>query len=671
MFPRYFTIRKTNFKKKITPTKQDSIFESRCNSSDSDDLEDIYKEKPSFENYDYPNDYWKLQKSVKYLNYGRPLITSLSFITTIDCDFQDPVMLKCLHKFRIVEILINVLQSTDKRVQMISLRLLKKLSTIRMLRQKIVYLGGIETMITLLRESQIDLKQAVAETISSVADFHKAWKAVRLSGGIPLLANMMYLPKMLLFEAEKPISKQLAAVINAAEAAAEALFIVCMCRKNQIEFLFSGALRGCKNILQTSHTQLSAITMQLVQLCASQQKVRLAVRYMGMLEDFREHFYSEDQKLMQAAAQAAYICANGEESRAFFGKHGFVDKLYEIIQRSTFHSDEKFMIAISGALWRSSENKSNSRRLQTLNAAPYLLQLLSTQTSKVQEHIVACLTCCMINPQTRTTVRKNNGIETLIGLLHTIHPPLIMHLNKALAIASGDNECLALMEKYNALRLIWSHLKNTDPSVVSNTAWQLAAILKNIENSAIYIRSLVGGVKLLTDLLRSEHTRVLTPICALIVILSKENENLRILTDYQVVKRLSKLTNTKCRRLRYHLCMAITACCPYRNNRQEFAKRKTVFPLIRVLKSKSPVVAGAATHALSQLAWIPSWCAVMYNTPGVYKILIEQMKSKNPSVQNCAADIIQKMRLFALNRDKNIPDWLIEKHSNFLMKKVS
>lgn len=667
MFPRYFTIKEGIFKKKKAGRKIAAV-EEKCSSSESDDLEDIFKESPNLENYDYPNDYWMFQKSIKYLKYGKPVITALAFITSIDLDFQDPIMLKSLHHHRVLEILLNVLYSTDKRVQLISLRFLKKLSSIRSLRQKIVYLGGIEAMVTLLEEPQIDLNKEAAKTIAKVADFHKAWKAVRLSGGIALLANLMYVPKTLLQEAEENLSKQLIAVIKAAEAAAETLFAVCQCRKNQREFLLSGALIGCQNILKTSHVRLAAVTLQLVQLCASQKIVRLAVKKSAMLEDFHAHFYSDDQKLMQAAAQAAYVCAKGEESKRFFGKPNFVDKLFEIIQHSAFHSDEKFMIAISGALWKSAENETNAKRLQSLNAAPFLVQILRTQTVIVQEHIVACLNCCMTNPQMRTTVRKNNGIDTLVGLLCTIHKPLIMHLNKAFAIVSEDKECLAIIVKYNALRLIWSHLKNKDPSVVANTAWQLTAILKNFENSAAYIRSLVGGVQLLTDLLRSKHTRVLTPICALVVVLCKEEENLRILTDYEVVKRLSRLTNTKCQRLRYHLCMAITACCSYGENRHEFARRKIVFPIIKILKSKSPVVAGAATHALSELAWIPQWCAVMYNTSGVYAILLRQMKDRNQSVQERAADIIQKMRLFALNRDDNVPMWLIKKHSRFFLK---
>ncbi|GFY75782.1 armadillo repeat-containing protein 4 [Trichonephila inaurata madagascariensis] len=639
--------------------------ESRCNSSESDDLEDIYQERPNFENYEYPNDFWKFVKSIKYLSYGRPLITTAVLIILCDCNFQDPIMLKSLNDYKIITILLNFLQSKDKRLQTISLRFLKKLSKIRALRKEIVYLGGVSSMVFLLKEPEMDVRQAAAETITCVADFHKAWKAVRLAGGIPLLVNMIYVSQILLFEDPETLSEQLVSVLRAAEVAAETLHVVCKCSKNQTEFLLSGALKGCQNILKTPHVRLCTFILQIIQMCASQNVIRLAIQNSNILESFRAHFYSNDQRLVQAAAQAAFMCATGEQAKQFFGKVGFVDKLYEIIQTSAFHTDFELMASISGALWKSAENEKNVNRIQALNAAPLLIQLLSSQPKKVQEYLVACISCCLSNPQIRTTIRKNNGIEALIGLLHTTHPPLIMHLNKALATSSTDNECLMIIEKQDALRLMWSHLKHECFSVQANAAWQLSSILKNIEHSARYVRSLVGGIQVLMECLTTEHTRVSTSVCALIVVLCKETDNLKILTNYQVVEHLSRLTGTRCRRLRYHLCMAITACCPFKNNREEFAKRRIVYPIIGMLKSKSSIVKGAATHALYQLAHIPKWCAVMYNTPGVYEVLLKEMRSTDENVQECAAGIIQKMRLFALNRDGNVPMWLVEKHTSF------
>lgn len=58
------------------------------------------------------------------------------------------------------------------------------------------------------------------------------------------------------------------------------------------------------------------------------------------------------------------------------------------------------------------------------------------------------------------------------------------------------------------------------------------------------MRSLVTGLVMLVDLLKSHDTRVLAAACAVIGILAREPENLAILTDYDIVLRLSSLVHT-------------------------------------------------------------------------------------------------------------------------------
>lgn len=58
------------------------------------------------------------------------------------------------------------------------------------------------------------------------------------------------------------------------------------------------------------------------------------------------------------------------------------------------------------------------------------------------------------------------------------------------------------------------------------------------------MRSLVTGLVMLVDLLKSHDTKVLAAACAVIGILAKEPENLAILTDYDIVQRLSSLVHT-------------------------------------------------------------------------------------------------------------------------------
>lgn len=58
------------------------------------------------------------------------------------------------------------------------------------------------------------------------------------------------------------------------------------------------------------------------------------------------------------------------------------------------------------------------------------------------------------------------------------------------------------------------------------------------------VRSLVGGLELIVHLLKSTNKEVSTSICAAVVRIAKDMENLAVLTDHGVVPLLAKLTNT-------------------------------------------------------------------------------------------------------------------------------
>lgn len=85
------------------------------------------------------------------------------------------------------------------------------------------------------------------------------------------------------------------------------------------------------------------------------------------------------------------------------------------------------------------------------------------------------------------------------------------------------------------------------------------------------VRSLVGGLELIVNLLKSTNTEVLASICAAIAKIAKDKENLAVLTAHGVVPLLAKLTNTVC------------TLHPWRNNILFF--KKTEFTIIFCLIS--------------------------------------------------------------------------------------
>ena len=58
------------------------------------------------------------------------------------------------------------------------------------------------------------------------------------------------------------------------------------------------------------------------------------------------------------------------------------------------------------------------------------------------------------------------------------------------------------------------------------------------------VRSFVGGLELIVNLLKSTSQEVLASVCAAIAKIAKDEENLAVITDHGVVPMLAKLTNT-------------------------------------------------------------------------------------------------------------------------------
>lgn len=58
------------------------------------------------------------------------------------------------------------------------------------------------------------------------------------------------------------------------------------------------------------------------------------------------------------------------------------------------------------------------------------------------------------------------------------------------------------------------------------------------------VRAFVGGLELTVSLLESKDTEVLAAVCAMIAEIAADPENLGILTDHGVVRKLAALVET-------------------------------------------------------------------------------------------------------------------------------
>lgn len=85
-----------------------------------------------------------------------------------------------------------------------SLKILKEISRNTQIRRAIADLGGLQTMVKILRDPDKDLKCLAAETIANVAKFRRARRTVRQHGGIKKLVCTVFKCRFSVREKEWP-----------------------------------------------------------------------------------------------------------------------------------------------------------------------------------------------------------------------------------------------------------------------------------------------------------------------------------------------------------------------------------------------------------------------------------------------------------------------------------
>jgi len=97
------------------------------------------------------------------------------------------------------------------------------------------------------------------------------------------------------------------------------------------------------------------------------------------------------------------------------------------------------------------------------------------------------------------------------------------------------------LEELDAVRLVWSLLKNNNARVQAFSAYAICPCVRNATESGELVRSLVGAMELVVGLLKSPENLVLSAVCAAIATIAQDPTNLAILTDLKVIYKLAAL----------------------------------------------------------------------------------------------------------------------------------
>ncbi|XP_034718244.1 armadillo repeat-containing protein 4 isoform X5 [Etheostoma cragini] len=605
-------------------------------SSESEEEEEQPERRPE-SNTDLP-EYWQIQKLVKYLKGGNQTATVLTLCAMMDFNLMQETCQLAIRDVGGLEVLINLLDTDEVKCKIGSLKILRKISHNVQIRRAIVYMGGLQSIVKILDSPVKDIKALAAETIANVARFRRARRTVRQYGGIKKLVKLLdCVPNLAKLTANQEKD------VEVARCGALALWSCSKSTKNKEAIRKAGGIPLLGRLLKSPHENMLIPVVGTLQECASEESYRSAIQTEGMIKDLVKNLSSNNDELQMHCASAIFKCAEDKQTRDLVRKYRGLQPLVLLLSKS---DNKQLLAAATGAIWKCSISMENVAKFQEHHALETLVCLLTDQPEEILVNVVGALGEFAMIPANKANIRNCGGIKSLVNLLTGTNQALLVNVTKAVGACATDMDNMAIIDQLDGVRLVWSLLTNPSADVQSSAAWALCPCIKNAKDAGEMVRSLVGGLELIVNLLKSTNNEVLASICSAIAKIAKDKENLAVLTDHGVVPLLAKLTNTTDDRLRRHLAEAIGHCCMWGSNRASFGDSGAVGPLVRYLKSKDEAVHQSTAMALYQLSHNPNNCITMHEK-GVVKPLILFMGSDDETLQEFAAGCVRNIRLLA------------------------
>lgn len=253
--------------------------------------------------------------------------------------------------------------------------------------------------------------------------------------------------------------------------------------------------------------------------------------------------------------------------------HG-LEQLMAIVKDKTVRENKLLLAAATGAIWKCALVEENVKQLDNVSSSNefngvcvdcvthsilifslffffsflfqlrilnIFFQLLNDENDNVLTNVAGALAECLKFHSNRDSFRMIGGLVPLVNLLNSTYEPLLENVTKALGECAKDIESMHALEELDAVRLIWSLLKNPCPRVQAYAAWALCPCIKNARNSGELVRSFVGAMELVVGLLKSTDTLVLSATCAAIATIANDKNNLAVLSDHKVIPMLADL----------------------------------------------------------------------------------------------------------------------------------
>lgn len=633
--------------KKIAKDSTDEI-----SSSDDDERWREPKRKPD----DLPSEYWSLQKLIKYVKSGNPIATNDCLCCIRSYDLSVQINQLAIFNIGGLEVLVNLLISNNITCRLGALYILKSLTKNIDYRRYVIDLHAIESLVIALGEPAADVKALAADIMANLAKIRLARKLIRNIGAIPKLIDLMDCDLEILRSTKLQPHTIAADRLNLAAAGSRAISWLVNSRRNVKVAEKYALFRITARLLKSTHTSIILPALKICQLLAYAPSFQVASDTEKIIPDIIVHLHSSDENVVTEACVAVFKCANNTRSREILHEINATELIFKLLQNKSKWTDEKFLEAATGALYMCSMLEKNATELDNTNAMPVFMEILEFSV-EICDAILAN-TCGAIaqllklkNATSTTQFCTSPQFELTISFLNYSYEPLLQNASAILVECCKDEVYAKRLDELEGTRLLWSLLKNPNSHVKANASWALCEYIQKDENSGKVIRSLVCALELVASLLKSTDNVVLASTCALISHVAKDENNLAILTEYNVIPQLARLVNDNDEHLQEHLASAIASCSTYGENTQKLGELRTITPIVRYLASTNKDLHRTAATALENLSTDPFNCVTMHQN-GVVPFLLEAIGSTDRVLQSAAANCLRNIRKLTLTAEE-------------------
>lgn len=620
-------------------------------SSDDDERWREPKRKPE----DLPSEYWSLQKLIKYVKSGNSIATNDCLCCIRGYDLSLQINQLAIFNVGGLEVLVNLLSSNSITCRVGALHILNSLTKNIDYRRYVIDLHAIDALVVVLTEPAADVKALAADIFANLSKIRLARKLIREQGAIPKLIDLMNCNLETLRNMKIPPHSILENQLTLAASSANAMSWLLNSKRNVKVAEKCGLHCITARLLKSTHSSVILPSLRICQLLASTASFQVASDTEKMIPDMIAHLHSVDESIVTEACVAIFKCANNTRTREILHENKASAIVFKLLSDKSKWENENFLEAAAGALYMCATLEKTAAELIDLGALALFMELLRFSVD-ISDAILANV--CGVIAQ---MLKLNDSLslaqfchspqfELVIKFLSYSFEPLLQNSSAVLTECAKNTDYAKKLDDLDGTRLLWSLLRNPCSHVKANASWALCEYIQRDDNSGKVIRSLVCALELVASLLKSNDNIVLASTCALISHIAKDQYNLAILSEYDVIAQLAKLVYDKDEHLQEHLASAIASCSTYGRNTQQLGELRTITPIVRYMASTNKDLHRTAATALRNLSTDPFNCVTMHQN-GVVPFLLEAIGSTDRVLQSAAADCLKNIRKLTLTAE--------------------